>query len=97
MSKFIKKPVTIDALQWNVGDPPLSCMQSYDKLNMEELAVLKGFYFIETPEGNYHVSDGDWVITDVNGKNYPCKPDEFEKTYWSEEEYTGFLKKVLEP
>lgn len=27
------------------------------------------------------VSDGDWVITGVNGEKHPCKPDIFEETY----------------
>lgn len=24
---------------------------------------------------------GDWIITEVNGEQYPCKPDIFEKLY----------------
>lgn len=24
---------------------------------------------------------GDWIITGVNGEQYPCKPDIFAKTY----------------
>lgn len=26
-------------------------------------------------------SPGDWIITGVNGEQYPCKPDIFNKTY----------------
>lgn len=36
---------------------------------------------IETLEGIMHASVGDWIITGVNGEQYPCKPDIFEKTY----------------
>ncbi len=36
---------------------------------------------IETLEGTMHASIGDWIITGVNGEQYPCKPDIFEKTY----------------
>lgn len=36
---------------------------------------------IETLEGNMIASPGDWIITGVNGEQYPCKPDIFEKTY----------------
>lgn len=36
---------------------------------------------IETLEGNMLASPGDWIITGVNGEQYPCKPDIFEKTY----------------
>ena len=36
---------------------------------------------IETLEGTMHANSGDWIITGVNGEQYPCKPDIFEKTY----------------
>ena len=36
---------------------------------------------IQTLEGVMHASVGDWIITGVNGEQYPCKPDIFEKTY----------------
>lgn len=36
---------------------------------------------IDTLEGKMIASPGDWIITGVNGEQYPCKPDIFEKTY----------------
>ncbi len=36
---------------------------------------------IPTLEGIMHASVGDWIITGINGEQYPCKPDIFEKTY----------------
>jgi hypothetical protein len=36
---------------------------------------------IETLEGTMRANAGDWIITGVNGEEYPCKPDIFEKTY----------------
>ena len=36
---------------------------------------------IETLEGTMHANSGDWIITGVNGEQYPCKPDIFDKTY----------------
>ena len=36
---------------------------------------------IGTLEGTMHASIGDYIITGVNGEQYPCKPDIFEKTY----------------
>ena len=36
---------------------------------------------IQTLEGCMTASPGDWIITGVNGEQYPCKPDIFEKTY----------------
>lgn len=36
---------------------------------------------IKTLEGDMKASIGDFIITGVNGEQYPCKPDIFEKTY----------------
>ena len=37
--------------------------------------------YIETLEGIMKANAGDYIITGVNGEQYPCKPDIFEKTY----------------
>ncbi|PTJ07785.1 hypothetical protein BU036_00950 [Staphylococcus simulans] len=37
--------------------------------------------FIDTLEGRMKAEKGDWIITGVNGEQYPVKPDIFEKTY----------------
>ena len=37
--------------------------------------------WIDTLEGGHIVCPGDWIITGVQGENYPCKPDIFEATY----------------
>lgn len=40
---------------------------------------------IKTLEGEMIARPGDWIITGVNGEQYPCKPDIFIKTYeWVE-------------
>ena len=36
---------------------------------------------IHTLEGDMKASIGDYIITGINGEQYPCKPDIFEKTY----------------
>ena len=70
--KFRKKPVVIEAEQFNIID------------KMWPNGVYKdpeGATHIDTLEGPLHVSDGDWIITGVKGERYPCKPDIFEATY----------------
>ena len=37
--------------------------------------------YIETLEGTHKADIGDYIITGVNGEQYPCKPDIFEQTY----------------
>ena len=36
---------------------------------------------IHTLEGDTQAKKGDYIITGVNGEQYPCKPDIFLKTY----------------
>ena len=36
---------------------------------------------IETLEGDMIASKGDWIVTGVDGEQYPVKPDIFKKTY----------------
>ena len=90
MAKYIKKPVAVEATQWNFGDPPLEGMIAYSDVvlgHLKEIPTFKGFYYIETLEGDHRVSDGDYIITGIQGEKYPCKPDIFEATYYTEEEY----------
>ncbi|SFV11780.1 MULTISPECIES: DUF2829 domain-containing protein [unclassified Methylobacterium] len=71
MGRFTKRPVTVEAVQFNkIGDHP---------------AVKAGFgtgFCIEGRQGFVGVQPGDWIITEMNGAGfYPCKPDVFEATY----------------
>ena len=36
---------------------------------------------LDTLEGKMKADPGDWIITGVDGEQYPCKPDVFQKTY----------------
>lgn|SRR5574340_227071 len=42
--------------------------------------------WIDTLEGGHIVCPGDWIITGVQGENYPCKPEIFTATYEPTEE-----------
>lgn len=77
MPKFRKKPVVIEAIEWN-GD------------NGEEICKFMGVMFPFTSDGNLMIgtlegvmtaAKGDWIIKGVAGEFYPCKPDIFEQTY----------------
>ena len=80
MAKYVKKPVVIEAVQWfEMGDHPEV---------VEEPKSPTGFAIktLENTETGQHVTPGDWIITGVQGENYPCKPDVFEQTYEPYEE-----------
>lgn len=91
MAKYKKKPVIIEAFQYN-GDLKGSDGNYYvpdwavEALNSgimfyRDLEDVPSELFIKTLEGTHHVSVGDYVIQGVNRELYPCKPDIFEKTY----------------
>ncbi len=46
---------------------------------------------IHTLEGDMVGNPGDWLITGVNGEQYPCKDEIFQKTYEPYEEYTPHI------
>lgn len=85
--KFRKKPVIIEAMQWDgfldVTENSLEaialwCDESWadeNQLNIE------GDIVIPTLEGNMVVQKNDWIIRGIKGEFYPCKPDIFEATY----------------
>lgn len=76
MAKFRKRPVVVDAVQFN-------------GMNQQEIRNFTGYaavahcggMTIETLEGQMLISNGDWVIKGVAGEFYPCKPDIFAATY----------------
>ncbi len=80
--KFRKKPVVIEATQWlKPGDHPAVVLKSARNRYADE-----GIPWIETLEGGYIVSPGDWIITGVAGEHYAVKPDIFAATYEAREE-----------
>lgn len=88
MPKFRKKPVVIDAIQWNGSNLSevikfTGLHHSAQKWTWEEYegVVVRDGLKIFTLEGPLNASVGDWIIRGVHGEFYPCKPDIFEKTY----------------
>lgn len=82
MQKFVKKPVVIEAYQFDGN------IRSIDNFPISEVGKFKvssenGQYCLTIPtlEGDMKALSGDWIIKGVNGEYYPCKPDVFEKTY----------------
>ena len=56
------------------------------KLYRKKPIIIKAYItnkhiIINTLEGLLHASPGDYIITGINGEQYPCKPDVFHKTY----------------
>lgn len=82
MARYRKKPVVIEAVQY---DGSFDCANAI-VLNLKGSttpAIIGGMcgLYIQTLEGDHHVSVGDFVITGVAGESYPCKPDIFHASY----------------
>jgi len=78
ISKYRKKPVVIEAIQYHYNENSAK-LESF--IDDESLGYGEFQYFIETLEGAMKINDGDYIIKGVNGEFYPCKPDIFHKTY----------------
>ena len=87
MPKFRKKPIVIEAIQW---DGRMETLAKIQKLNTLKRDIIIEDDFIEedqksiminTLEGVHEGKIGDWIIQGVSGELYPCKPDIFEMTY----------------
>lgn len=85
--KYRKKPVVVEAMQWfKMGDHPEVRPPVYMKEDHARWCRMQGLPEgsigeIRTLEGWLLVTPGDWIITGVKGKHYPCKPNIFELTY----------------
>lgn len=87
MNKYRKKPVIIEAIQFNGLEDYLKICQWFKETNTSTLSLEETFEYrtpimlISTLEGTMAANVGDYIIKGVNGEFYPCKPDIFVKTY----------------
>lgn len=91
MAKYRKKPIIIEAMQYEntleghnkilkwANSFPAIPPNSYP-LNLTYY-IAHGYLVVHTLEGNMEASPGDWIIKGIRGEFYPYKPDVFEATY----------------
>ena len=91
MQKFVKKPVVIEAIQYNGIN--ITEIESFvgAKLPTVWSSVEDTQLIIPTLEGDMKVSKGDYIIKGIKGEFYPCKPDIFKSTYNVVEDNNGIL------
>lgn len=79
MAKYIKKPVTVEAVQWtgrNMLELIHFTASQCNFTNAGNVSII-----IPTLEGDMGAKDGDYIIRGVEGEFYPCRKEIFEKTY----------------
>jgi hypothetical protein len=81
MSHFRKRPVVIEAEQFFANRHPYPAGVLFDMMECADGLDRPKRHRVETLEGEMAVSDGDWIITGVQGERYPCKPAIFAATY----------------
>lgn len=87
MTEYRKKPVVIEAMQWDgtweSAQPILEWIKANKTIDRSEAiwSDAAGELYIWTDEGKMQASPGDWVIRGVAGEFYPCKPSIFDATY----------------
>lgn len=91
MPKFRKKPVVIDAMQFDGTIASASAICQWANAGAEEPLIDyvtqdgddKNAHdmLVHTLEGDHTASPGDWIIRGVAGEFYPCKPAIFAATY----------------
>ena len=77
--KYRKKPVVIEAIQWDATDPTAKKLREWSDHAVR--AHDGSACFVDTLEGTMEARPGDWIIKGIKGEFYPCKPDIFAATY----------------
>lgn len=81
MAKYRKKPVVIEAFQYNGKENTFVPIWGAKKFSEGVLYFENEHLYVDTLEGDMMASVGDYIIKGVNDEVYPCKPDIFDKTY----------------
>lgn len=81
MQKFVKKPVVIEAIQYDGAN--ITEIETFvgEKLPTIMTSDLGAQLVLSTLEGDMKVTKGDYVIKGIKGEFYPCKPDIFKQSY----------------
>lgn len=81
MALFRKKPVEIEAVQWDGSQESFKAILAMGDVPWKPGEMGSDTFSIKTLEGDHLVREGDFVIRGVAGEFYPCKPLIFEATY----------------
>ncbi len=83
MGLYRKRPVVVDAMQWN-GDGPAALEALLRELGVSSEQVThqaNGDLAIAMLEGVMTAIPSDWIIKGVHHEVYPCKDHVFKATY----------------
>lgn len=86
MKKYRKKPIVVEAIQWNGvnrGEVEMFCGHNNVEFKVEILSgsTLGLQLIVKALEGDMVANRGDYIIKGICGEFYSCKEEIFEKTY----------------
>lgn len=92
-SKYRRKPVIVEAVQWQPEDPKFAglaakpiideiCATGHQAEYIRPIDAIWGHIIIQTLEGPFNASPGDYICRGIKGEYWPVKPDVF--TYTNE-------------
>lgn len=86
MKKYRKKPIVVEAIQWNGvnrGEVEMFCGHDNVEFKVEILSgsTLGLQLIVKALEGDMVANRGDYIIKGICGEFYSCKEEIFEKTY----------------
>lgn len=103
MAKYVKKPITVDAIEWRGGDT--ECLKDFCGNDWARVNDLDIYSMVEWAGSAVEivvwnklerfwlpVPVGHFIIRGIDGELYPCAPDVFRRTYEPVEttEFVGF-------
>jgi hypothetical protein len=88
MPYFTKKPITVEAIQFDGSVPSYHMiikafpdLTGVVKFGHQQKGICIEWFKISNDSGAAEVSKDDWVIKGTKGEYYPCKPDIFQQIY----------------
>lgn len=82
MSKYVAKPIEIDAIQWAGDGKAAEAADWFADAVAKDMIIISGdILTIFTPEGVRRVEQGSYIVRGTEGEFYSVKPSVFELKY----------------
>ena len=84
--KYRRKPVVVDAERFDCYEKNMEQLQEYCNglgVRIDGPSNLIGmvFFYLRSSFGEQSVNQGDWIVTDADGKRFVCSNRDFEAFY----------------
>lgn len=80
MERYMKKVGQAYAAILDNGDAEVTTIRHKPTV-LKAVKNAKGGQLLKTLNGPVFTNEGDWIITGVNGEQYPCDPEIFKELY----------------